>query len=130
MLSSYHCPVLTDRCAALQHRDVAAHLYESTPGLWVLSSVFAPGCSVANAFCHHPEKNAKSSQVPGSIPDVKQQKGLAHHAAGAPLGPHKWHFFAPEKKAELSPEGVFVPRTRASRGGWLSVRANLSRAAQ
>ncbi len=107
-------------CCA-QHRDLAAHLYESMPGLWVLSSVFAPGCAVANAFCHHPKKAADSEEQKLLTPQVSIQ------AAGAPLGPHRWHFYAPPKKAELSPDGVFMPQARASRGGWLTVRADLSR---
>eukprot|EP01046_Picozoa_sp_COSAG06_P049101 COSAG06_NODE_7486_length_2489_cov_1.864017_3_plen_582_part_00 len=103
----------------LQHRDKAAHLYESTPGLWVLSSVFAPGCAVANAFCHHPNPDRKVSQmVSGSrFPEMEPEKPPTRETAGAPLGPHQWHFYTPPKKVELSPDGQFAPGTRNSRGG-------------
>lgn len=112
----------------LQHRDKAAHLYESTPGLWVLSSVFAPGCTVANAFCHHPNPGRKVSQmVSGSrFPEMEPEKPPTRETAGAPLGPHQWHFYTPPKKVELSPDGQFMPGTRNSRGGWLSASINIT----
>ena len=103
---------------APQHRDVSAHLYQSTAGLWVLSSVFAPGCTVANAFCHHPkpERAIPDEGEEKSPVKPRQTRAEALAVAGAPLGPHQWHFYSPPKRAELSPDGSFTPTMRSSRG--------------
>ena len=81
-------------CPHYVHRDVTAHLYETMPGLWVLSSVFAPGRTIGNAFCHHPDTRRLDSDLA---------------ATGAPLGPHKWKFHR-------------HPQPRSRRGGFITVR--------
>lgn len=115
---------------APQHRNISAHLYQSTAGLWVLSTVFAPGCTVANAFCHHPKperpSHAEEDTEETSPEKPRKTRSEALAVAGAPLGPHQWHFYSPPKRAELSPDGSFSPTMRSVRGGWLTVVVNVS----